>query len=41
MERKAGIDAAGISHDIIGKGMERKKILRKDTDQVNFISFRA
>jgi len=37
MPRKARIDAAGALHHIIVRGIERRKIFRKDEDRVNFL----
>ena len=37
MPRKARIDATGAVHHIIIRGIERKKIFRKDSDRENFI----
>jgi len=37
MPRKARIDAAGALHHIIVRGIERRKIFRKDEDRGNFL----
>jgi len=37
MPRLARLDAPGILHHVIGRGIERKKIFFKDTDRSDFI----
>jgi hypothetical protein len=37
MPRLAGLDAPGISHHVMGRGIERKKIFINDTDRNDFI----
>ncbi len=37
MHRLAGLDARGVLHHIIIRGIERKKIFKDKSDQKNFI----
>ncbi|MCP4629032.1 MAG: hypothetical protein GY850_36825 [bacterium] len=37
MPRLAGLDAPGILHHVMGRGIERKKIFINDTDRNDFI----
>ncbi len=37
MPRFAGLDAPGILHHVIGRGIERKMIFFNDTDRSDFI----
>jgi hypothetical protein len=36
MPRKSRIDAAGVLHNIMVRGIERKKVFRSDTDRDQF-----
>ena len=37
MPRLARLDAPGVLHHVIGRGIERKKIFTNDTDRNDFI----
>jgi len=38
MPRSARLDAPGVLHHVVIPGIERKKIFRSSTDQVDFLS---
>ncbi len=38
MPRSARLDAPGVLHHVMGRGIEKRKIFRDDQDRVDFIN---